>query len=50
MLSERWSQVTEIFHAALASDPARREAFLANACNGDSVLRAEVETLVAAEI
>jgi Tol biopolymer transport system component len=46
--SERWQQVTEIFHAALASDPARREAFLADACGGDAVLRAEVEGLVAA--
>ena len=48
MGSERWQQVTEIFHAALASDPARREAFLADACGGDAVLRAEVEALVAA--
>jgi eukaryotic-like serine/threonine-protein kinase len=46
--SERWLQVTEIFHAALASDPARREAFLADACGGDAALRAEVEALVAA--
>jgi serine/threonine protein kinase len=46
--SERWQQVTEIFHAALASDPARREAFLADACGGDAVLRAEIEALVAA--
>src|SRR4030095_3177963 len=37
-----------IFHAALASDPARREAFLADACGGDAGLRAEVEGLVAA--
>ena len=48
MGSERWQQVTEIFHAALDSDPARREAFLADACGGDAVLRAEVEVLVAA--
>src|SRR5947199_8577536 len=48
MGSERWQQVTEIFHAALASDPARREVFLADACGGDAVLRAEVEALVAA--
>jgi serine/threonine protein kinase/Tol biopolymer transport system component len=46
--SERWRQVTEIFHAALASDPARRAAFLAAACGDDAVLRAEVEVLVAA--
>ena len=48
MGSERWQQVNEIFHAALASDPARREAFLADACGGDAALRAEVEELVAA--
>ena len=48
MRSERWPQVTEIFHVALASDPALREAFLADACGGDAVLRAEVEALVAA--
>jgi serine/threonine protein kinase len=46
--SERWEQVTEIFHAALASDPARRGAFLSDACGGDAALRAEVEALVAA--
>ena len=48
MESERWQQVTEIFHAALASDPARREAFLADACGGDATLRGEVEALVGA--
>jgi eukaryotic-like serine/threonine-protein kinase len=47
--SERWQQVTEIFHAALARDPARREEFLADACGGDAMLRAEVEALVAAD-
>ena len=48
MGSERWQQVTEIFHAALDSDPARREAFLDDACGGDAVLRADVEALVTA--
>ncbi|HET9832811.1 MAG TPA: protein kinase, partial [Vicinamibacterales bacterium] len=48
MASERWQRVTEIFHAALASDPARREAVLADACVGDAELRAEVDALVAA--
>ena len=48
MGSERWQRVTEIFHGALASDPARREAFFADSCDGDAVLRAEVEALVAA--
>jgi eukaryotic-like serine/threonine-protein kinase len=46
--SERWQQVTEIFHAALASDPARHASVIADACGGDDELRAEVEALVAA--
>ena len=49
MGSEHWQHVTEIFHAALASDPARRDAFLAAACGDDAVLRADVEALVAAD-
>ena len=48
MRSERWLRITEIFHAALASDPARREAFLVDACGGDVRLRAEVGALLAA--
>jgi serine/threonine protein kinase/Tol biopolymer transport system component len=48
MESERWQQVTEIFHAALASNSAQREAFLADACGGDAALRAEVEALITA--
>ena len=48
MEPERWQHVTEIFHATLASDPEQRDAFLADACGGDAVLRAEVEVLVAA--
>ena len=48
MDSERWQRVAEIFHAALASDPAQREAFLADACGDDAALRTEVEALVAA--
>jgi Tol biopolymer transport system component len=46
--SERWQQVTEIFLAAVATDPERREAFLADACGGDAALLAEVESLLAA--
>ena len=48
MRTERWQQVTEIFHGALASDPAQREAFLADACGGDAALRAEVAALISA--
>ena len=48
MGSERWQQITAIFHAALASDAARRTAVVVEACGGDEELRAEVEALVAA--
>src|SRR5262245_50596483 len=48
MEPDRWHHVTEIFHAALASDPARRAAVVADACGSDAALRAEVEARVAA--
>jgi serine/threonine-protein kinase len=44
--SERWRQITEIFHAALALDAERRGAFLGEACGADSALRGEVESLM----
>jgi len=44
---ERWSKVREVFDAAVALEPARRAAFLNEACAGDSVLRREVESLLA---
>jgi hypothetical protein len=46
---ERWRQVTEIFHAALAREGEARQAFLAEACGADAELRAEVEALIAAQ-
>jgi serine/threonine protein kinase/Tol biopolymer transport system component len=48
MTPERWRQVTEIFHAAIATEPAQRDAFLAEACAHDRGLRADVESLIAA--
>ena len=48
MTPDRWRQVTEIFHAALARDAAARDAFLRDACQGDPSLRSEVDALVAA--
>ncbi|MFN8058154.1 MAG: protein kinase [Vicinamibacterales bacterium] len=48
MEPERWQRITEIFHAALATDSGRREAVLANACGDNVVLRAEVDRLLAA--
>ena len=48
MTPDRWRQVTEIFHAALVRDASARDAFLRDACQGDSSLRKEVDALVAA--
>ena len=39
-------QITEIFHAARERDPARREAFVAEACRDDPTLRREVEAML----
>ena len=46
MKSERWHQITEMFHAARERDPGRREAFLADACREDATLRREVEAML----
>jgi len=46
--SLRWQKVEELFHAVLELEPNAREAFLAEACNGDDELRSDVESLVAA--
>ena len=47
-MPDRWRQVTEIYHAALARDTAAREAFLREACQGDPSLRDDVDALVVA--
>ena len=47
MTPERWQQLTEIFHAALARDAAARDAYLQEACRDDAGLRAEVDQLLA---
>ena len=46
MRSERWQQVKEIFHSALALPPDKRDGFLAAACQGHDSLRREVESLI----
>jgi serine/threonine protein kinase/Tol biopolymer transport system component len=48
MAPDRWRQITEVFHAALACDATRRDAFLDQACAADPALRSEVESLMAA--
>jgi Tol biopolymer transport system component len=49
MSSDRWRQVEDLCHAALAYHAEERRAFLANACQGDEGLRREVESLLAQE-
>jgi serine/threonine-protein kinase len=44
---ERWQRIEEIFHEALQRDPAERESYVREACNGDSDLRREVNSLLA---
>jgi len=46
MKPERWKEVEKLFNAVLEQVPARRAAFLAEACKGDEALRAEVESLL----
>ncbi len=47
MTPERWRQVEEILHAALARNESERRAFLVHTCAGDEALRREVESLLA---
>ena len=42
----RHRQISDIYHAALARNPAEREAFVRNACDEDEALRREVESLL----
>src|SRR5215470_1562607 len=47
MTPERWQQVKAIFNSAIKYDPRERNSFLSEACADDSVLRSEVESLIA---
>src|SRR5882672_8936603 len=49
LTAERWRIATGIFHAALEQPPDRRPAFLAEACQEDQSLRANVEALLAGD-
>lgn len=49
MTPDQWRRIDAIFEAALERAPSERQAFLDEACNGDSVLRANVESLLAAD-
>jgi serine/threonine protein kinase len=46
---EEWRRVEEVYHEALEHRPESRAAFVTAACSGDSSLRREVESLLAAD-
>jgi len=46
---ERWRKIEELYHAAIARDPAARVVFLDSACGSDAELRTEVESLLRRE-
>jgi serine/threonine protein kinase len=50
MTPDRWRAVDAILQAALACEPARRDAVVAAACGDDRALRREVESLLAAHV
>jgi len=45
----RWHAISRIFHAANACEPAARDAFVIDACQGDRALQIEVQRLLAAD-
>jgi len=47
MTPERWSQIGDLFDAALGLEHSQREAWLQRVCGGDEDLRAEVSRLLA---
>ncbi len=47
MSMDRWTQINDLFHAAIAVDRDRRAAYLDEACARDEELRREIENLVA---
>ena len=49
MTPERYQLIDQIFQAALDLDPARRPAFLDEACSEDGTLRSEVESLLTSD-
>ncbi|HBB94595.1 MAG TPA: hypothetical protein DC054_04335 [Blastocatellia bacterium] len=48
MVNSNLAEVEEVFHEAMSYDPEERVAYLVRACEGNAVLRHEVESLVAA--
>jgi eukaryotic-like serine/threonine-protein kinase len=50
MNPERWKQIDELLSATLDLDEEKRAAFLDQACDGDTELKKEVESLLASEV
>jgi eukaryotic-like serine/threonine-protein kinase len=49
MTTERWQQISALYHAALDRSTDERHVYLKDACSGDDGLRHEVEALLAAD-
>lgn len=49
MSSERWQQIKELFHSALAVEAGQRAAFVRKACADNPSIREEVEELLASD-
>jgi serine/threonine protein kinase/dienelactone hydrolase len=47
MTPERWERIQQLFQSTLERGPEERSPFLAEACGEDTLLRAEVESLIA---
>jgi len=48
MTPERWQQIKDVFNLALEYEPGQRSSFLSQACDHDTALQKEVESLLAA--
>ncbi|HYR87043.1 MAG TPA: hypothetical protein VE422_23380 [Terriglobia bacterium] len=46
MTPERWQHIKALFQAALEIEESQRKAFIDRACNGDSSLQQEIESLL----
>jgi hypothetical protein len=44
---ERWEKIDPPYHSALEREASSRTAFIEHACDGDELLRGEVESLLA---
>jgi serine/threonine protein kinase/Tol biopolymer transport system component len=49
MTGERWERIKDVLHRAMQLPPEQRAVFLDQTCDGDSSLRHEVESLLAAD-